>query len=249
MIPKVIMKEIDFLPSWYKNVRRQQVTYRTQYVALAGLFVIMLVSNFVTGRSVSRAQAHLISIEAMEAGAKDISGQYSGVAGQISALEKKKDILKQIDSRINIGDVLAELSFLVGNKVVLTRVELIAEKFNGQQASNAAAGFAVRSAGPGSSGKEEMFLGDVKFKVVLGGIAADASKVGEFVCRLEDSPYFCTVYPAFTRNKQVRIAASSAEGERSTGRISHEQEGSIQLNEFEIGCYLANFIEKLEDGK
>ena len=67
-----------------------------------------------------------------------------------------------------------------------------------------AAGFAVRSAGSGSGGKEELFLGDVKFKVVLGGIAADASEVGEFVCRLEDSPYFCTVYPAFTRNKQIK---------------------------------------------
>ncbi len=238
------MKEIDFLPNWYKNVRRQQVTYRTQYVALGGLFVIMLVSNFVTGRSISRAQAHLTGFEGMEVAAKGISAQYAGVAGQIAALEKKNDVLKQIDSRINIGDVLAELSFLVGKKVVLTRVELIAGKFNEQQASNAASGFAVRSAGFGSGGKEELFLGNVKFKVVLGGIAADASEVGEFVCRLEDSPYFCTVYPAFTRNKQIKIAVSSSGAVQSTGRISRDQEGSIQLNEFEIGCYLANFIER-----
>jgi hypothetical protein len=123
-------------------------------------------------------------------------------------------------------------------------VELIAEKLNEQYASNAAAGFAVRPAGFGSSGKEELFLGDVKFKIMLGGIAADASEVGEFVCRLEDSPYFSAVYPAFTRNKQVKIAGASAGGAQNTGRISREQEGSIQLNEFEIGCYLANFIEK-----
>ncbi len=238
------MKEIDFLPNWYKNVRRQQVTYRTQYVALGGLFVIMLVSNFVTGKSVSRAQAHLIGLEEMEAAAKSTSVQYGRVAGQIAGLEKKNDVLKQIDSRINVGDVLAELSFLVGRKVVLTRVELVAEKFNGQQASKGGSGSAVRPAGFGSGGKEELFLGDVKFKVVLGGIAADASEVGEFVCRLEDSPYFCVVYPAFTRNKQIKLAVSPSGAVQSTGRISRDQEGSIQLNEFEIGCYLANFIEK-----
>jgi hypothetical protein len=238
------MKEIDFLPNWYKNVRRQQVTYRTQYVALGGLFVIMLVSNFVTGRSISRVQAHLTGLEEMEAASKNVSVQYAGVAGQIAELEKKSAVLKQIDSRINVGDVLAELSFLVGKKVVLTRVELTAEKFNEQQSSNAASGFAVRPAGFGRGGKEELFLGDVKFKVVLGGIAADASEVGEFVCRLEDSPYFCTVYPAFTRNKQIKIAVSSSESVQSPGRISRGQEGSIQLNEFEIGCYLANFMAK-----
>ncbi len=238
------MKEIDFLPNWYKNVRRQQVTYRTQYVALGGLFIIMLVSNFVTGRSISRAQAHLTGLEEMASAAKGVSAQYGGVAGQIAALEKKNDVLKQIDSRINIGDVLAELSFLVGKKVVLTRVELVAEKFNEQQASKAGSGFAVRPAGFGSGGKGELFLGDVKFKVVLGGIAADASEVGEFVCRLEDSAYFCTVYPAFTRNKQIKIAVSSSGAVQSTGRISRDQEGSIQLNEFEISCYLANFTER-----
>lgn len=238
------MKEIDFLPGWYKNVRRQQFNYRTQYVALAGMFVLMLVSNFVTGRSVSRAQAQLAGVRAMEAAAKGSSARYAVITRQITALKKKADVLKQIDSRVNVGDVLAELSFLAGKKIVLTRVELIAEKFQDQQASGGAAGFAVRPAGSGGSGKEEFLLGDVKFKVVLGGIAAGASEAGEFVCRLEDSPYFCTVYPAFTRNKQIKTGSASAGQAQNGGRISREQEDNIQINEFEIGCYLANFIEK-----
>lgn len=237
------MKEIDFLPGWYKNVRRQQFNYRTQYVALTGLFVLMLVNNFVTSRSISKAQAQLAGVRAMEAVAKGSSAQYAVITRQITALKKKADVLKEIDSRVNVGDVLAELSFLTGKNIVLTRVELIAEKFQDQQASGGTAGFAVRPAG-GGGGKEEFLLGDAKFKIVLGGIAACASEVGEFVCRLEDSPYFCTVYPAFTRNKQIKIGSASAGQMQNGGRISREQEDNIQINEFEIGCYLANFIEK-----
>ena len=238
------MKEIDFLPSWYKSNRRQQITYRAQYVALAGIFVLMLVSNFVTNKSISRAQGQHVNIQPMEAAAKKVSIEYGKIASEIATLKKKADILKDIDSRVNVGDVLAELSFLVGKKIVLTKVELTAEKFQNPQTSNTSTGFAVRPAGADSGGKEELLIGDVKFKVVLGGVAAGASGVGEFVCRLEGSPYFCSVYPAFTRNKQIKIAAASAVQAQNAGRISREQEEGIQVNEFEIGCYLANFTEK-----
>ena len=237
------MKEIDFLPGWYKTVRKRQSTYRTQYVALTALFLLMLVSNFVTSRSISKAQAGLENAQSMEAAAKNISAEYARVISETAALQKKAGVLQKIDSRINIGDVLAELSFLTGKKIVLNRVELIAEKLQNQQASGAAASFAVRPAGSGSGTKEEL-PGDVRFKIVLGGIAGGASEVGKFVCRLEDSPYFCTVYPAFTRNKQIRIGSASSGQVQSAGRISREQEEGIQLNEFEIDCYLANFVEK-----
>jgi len=237
------MKEIDFLPTWYKNARRQQITYRAQYIALGGLFVLMLVSNFVTGRSISRAQGYLNSLAVKESVAKSVCAQYAKITNQIAALKKNEDILKKIDSRINVSDVLAELSFLVGRKIVLTKVELTAEKF-GDSSADGSAKYAPRPAVFGSSGKEELLLGDIKFKVVLEGIATDAKEAGEFVCRLEDSVYFCNVYLVFTRNRPIKVGAASVGQMQGSGRISRQEEGSIQLNEFEIVCYLANFTEK-----
>jgi hypothetical protein len=35
------MKEIDFLPEWYKNGRRRRMRYRTQYAVLGCIFVVM----------------------------------------------------------------------------------------------------------------------------------------------------------------------------------------------------------------
>jgi hypothetical protein len=240
---KAIMKEIDFLPAWYKSKRRQQITYHTQYVALTGMFVLMMVSNFVTGRSVSRAQAQFGSVQSMEASAKDVSAEYGRISGQIAALKKKTDVLKQIDSRINVGDVLAELSFLMNKKTVLTKVELIAEKFQNQQSSDVMGGFSVRPAGTDASGKEGLLLGDVRFKVVLGGVAAGASGVGEFISRLEDSPYFCRVYPSFTRNKLIKFGSSTSGAIQNSERITRGEEEGLGVSEFEISCYLENFKE------
>ena len=231
------MKEIDFLPGWYKNDRRQQITFRAQYVALAGIFVLMLVSNFTTSRSISKAQAQLNGVQSMEAASKDILAEYAKVTGEVAALKKKSDVLDQIDSKLVVGDVLAELSFLTGQRIVLTRVEFVAGKFTSQQSSGSGGGYAVRPAGLSSSGKEELFLSDVRYKVVLGGIAAESSEVGRFICSLEDSPYFCSVYPSFTRNRHIKLATGS------TGRISSGQGENLQVSEFEICCYLANFIE------
>jgi hypothetical protein len=72
--------------------------------------------------------------------------------------------------------------------------------------------------------------GDVGFKIVLDGVASDARDVAEFICKLEDSPYFCQVVPLFTRNKEIKITTSSA-GRR----------GGILASEFEISCKLANY--------
>jgi hypothetical protein len=79
-------------------------------------------------------------------------------------------------------------------------------------------------------------LGGVKFKVVINGVAADASDVAELVCRLEDSPYFCLVYPSFSRNKKMTV----------TKRPARED---FQVTEFEIGCYLANYEESRVSGQ
>jgi len=46
------MKEIDFLPKWYKSGRRRQISYRTQYVGLAGIFLLMNVRNLAASRSI-----------------------------------------------------------------------------------------------------------------------------------------------------------------------------------------------------
>lgn len=222
------MKEIDFLPSWYKSDRRQQISYRTQYITLGGVFVAMLLSNFVATVSISRATKKLVEDEQNAQTAAAISKEFNDVKSTVTGLEKKLNILETIDSKIDVASVLGELSFLIDKKIVLRKVELLAEKLADWPPEQPNRGSVIKAANSNFAGKKTPPLGDVRFKVVLNGVAADASEVAELTCRLEESEYFRHVYPSFSRSVIIE-AASNTVGER------------LQATEFEISCYLANY--------
>jgi len=221
------MKEIDFLPEWYKSGRRRQLSYRTQYIALVGIFVVMMVWNFIASRSVSKRQAELAQSQSNQAQVQSVSLEFDRIKNEVRELQKKADTLEQIDSRIDVANVLAEMSFLMDKKIVLSKVELHAENFVDGHKGKMKTRSGVRAARTnlGRSGKP--LLGDVIFKVVINGVAADSSNVAELVCKLEDSPYFRQVTSSW-QNREIKAGTSSA-GE------------NYQASEFEISCYLANY--------
>ena len=226
------MKEIDFLPEWYKSSKRKQFGFRAQYIALGGMFVVMVVWSLVTAYSVSEHKAELAEDRLVVAAAENITRQFNNIKTEIKELQKKAELMQKMDSKIDVTSVLAEISFLIGEKIVLNRVEFEAESLNSSQLKLTAYK-AVRTAGARTP--DENLLGRVRFKVALGGVAADAGEVAGLICRLEDSPYFCSVYPSFSRNVELKTNKNSAWAETVAGKKS------IRLSEFEIGCYLANY--------
>ena len=224
------MKEIDFLPEWYKSGRQRQISYRTQLLGLGGVLAMMIAWNFVTAHSISKARADVEQGMAMQAEAESVSQEFAGIKSEITLLRKKVKSMEEIDSRIYFADVLAELGFLIDTNIVLGKVEFDAKKFvstqKGQTQRRSAA--AVRAAGGNFAGKEALPLGDVRFRVVISGVATDASDIAELICKLEESPYFCRVYPSFSRNKDMKT----------------DKGKNFQVSEFEITCYLANYREK-----
>lgn len=57
------MKEIDFLPTWYRSSRWRHISYRTKYVGLVGIFTVMMVWNFIATHLLSKATAKLAQAE------------------------------------------------------------------------------------------------------------------------------------------------------------------------------------------
>jgi hypothetical protein len=222
------MKEIDFLPTWYKNGRQRQISYRTQYAGLGGIFVAMMVWNFVATHSLSKAAAELAHAELKSASVESAAQEYAKIKSEAAHLQEKARTIEEIDSKIDVANVLAEISFLVDKKIVLSKVEFIAEKFGDKQERKANSRSTVKVVGGDFSSKESPPLGDVRFKVLINGVASDAGDVAVLICKLEDSPYFCQVIPLFTRNKEMKTAAG-ADGEK------------FQVSEFEISCNLANY--------
>jgi len=222
------MKEIDFLPEWYKNSRRRQISYRTQYIALGCVFVMMVGWNFLASRSVSKAATELAQLKSKRAEAESASGEFARIESEVLRLQEKANILEEIDSKINVANVLAEMSFLIGEEIVLGKVELVAERFEDKHEGKLDGSSVVRAARAKFGGKPDLLPGAVRFKVVIGGIAADAADVAELICKLEDSPYFWLVYPSFSRSRTIKTKAGAA-GE------------DYKVTEFEISCYLANY--------
>ncbi|MHC4394065.1 MAG: PilN domain-containing protein [Planctomycetota bacterium] len=231
------MKEFDFLPEWYKGGRRRQISWRAQYAALGGIFVVMMVWNFIAGHSVSKAAAQLAQMVSEQTQAKNASLEFDKIKSQAEQIQEKANILEEIDSKIDVASVLAELSFLIDKKIVLSKVDFKAGKFANEQGVESGRGSLVRTARGNFGKKQILSLGGIRFQVTINGMAADVSKVAELVCRLEDSPYFRQVYPSFSRNIEIKMTTEV----KSTDKLVT---GSYGVSEFEIVCYLANYREK-----
>ena len=219
------MKEIDFLPEWYKSGRRRQIGYRAQLVGLGGIFVVMMVWSFFAVGSVSRAKAELVQMALSQGGQIGVSREFDRIRNLLKTAEERADVLEEIDSRIDVAGVLAEISFLIDKKVVLSRVEFCAERFVNEQAGRPNSVSVVRPARGNPGNKGGLSAGDVRFKVLISGVAADGSEVAKLICGLEDSPYFCQVYLSFSRNAELKALPKE----------------NFQVSEFEISCYLANY--------
>lgn len=238
-------KEIDFLPQWYRSGRRRQVSYHTQYVALGGVVVVMMVWNFVAVHSISKAEAQFAQLVTRQAEAESVSAKSAELKSELRELQRKAESIEKIDSKIDVANVLAEMSFLIDEKIVLSKVEFVAEPLPG-------ADRAVRAAETEFSNRQELPLGDVRFKVVISGIAANGSDVTALICELEESPYFCQIVPSFS-SRPAKIKAKSDVLPLSrtalAGRTPNaewavrENGGNTYVSEFEISCYLANYRE------
>ena len=248
------MKEIDFLPEWYKSGRRRQTGYRTQYIALGGVFIVMMAWNFITTHSISKAKAQFAQSAVRQTQAESASREFTMLKTEIMNLRKKAGAIERIDSRIDVASVLAEMSFLIEKKIALSKIEFIAESVIGEadkQGAQPNNNSVARAALP-KFNEKGLPLGDVRFKVVMRGIAVDAGDVAALICRLEDSPYFCQVVPSFSRNAEVKAAsypmfasgAGAGEKARDAQRDVRESGKSVQVSEFEISCYLANYREQ-----
>jgi len=231
------VKEIDFLPEWYKSGKRRQIGYRAQYAVLGGMLVVMVVWSLVATYLVSKTGRELAAAQPKQREAELVSQEFARIQSQVTKLQKKADIIAGIDSRINVANVLAELSFLIDEKVVLSRVEMVAERFvedkgaTGRRASVRVASGRRRASGADWSDPR------IRFKVVINGMAVDAGHVAELISRLEDSPYFCLVYPSFSRNSQIKGQMRRP----AAGKNDWQPPEGYQVSEFEISCYLANY--------
>jgi len=239
------MKEIDFLPEWYREGRRRQVHMRRQYATLALIFLGMMTYNVTLTQKTARATAELARFEEERVQAENMLHEYNVIAKALSDVQTKANLIERIDSKIDVASLLAEMSHVIAETVVLSRVECISEPLPGRSQGGASGESGVRTAAQAGSSGTRVSLGDTRFKIILAGVAATPADVAALVCRLDDSVYFREVYPSYSRNTEVSVPAGDARVQTPGpgGGSAAQKNETIQTSEFEITCYLANYEE------
>ncbi|MFC1633899.1 PilN domain-containing protein [Planctomycetota bacterium] len=246
------MKEIDFLPDWYRTGQKRQVNYRMQCIVLSGVFLVMVVWSLATNHSISNVKAGLTQMTAKCEQAENDSAELAEIKSELKELQGKIQSIEEIDSQIDVASVLAEISCLIDEMVVLSKIEFIAEKpeQNRVNGSGTRSSAVVRIAQAQLGPKKNLPLGRVRCKVSITGVAADASGVAELVSRLEESAYFRRVVLSFSRNTQVGNQNTASFRDVDTLRQAVEADGRagvaggrLQVSEFQINCYLGNYRE------
>ena len=236
------MKDIDFLPDWYKEGKRRRTYMRRQFIALTIIFLTMMAYNMTSGHKIARATAGLERREDQRLQAENVMHRFDALSEELAEYRVEMHTLQQADSRINLAAVLAEASHIIGRHVALSRIEFVSEPIALPRKTARRSTLAVRVAG-GSS--KTVPLGDVRYRILMAGVAANPADVGELVCQLDRSSYFQQAHFSFSRNSTVQILSNEIQESPDDGttRSSARPDETFQVTEFEIICYLANYEE------
>jgi len=193
------MKEIDFIPEWYKTGLRRRVSYHRQYTMILCLFVALLAWSYSAGNFLSTAKAMVEGARNLLDASEPFAREHAALLEEIRDLTEKAEVIERIRTRTPVENVLAELSHLIGDRVVLGSIELFSEALRQEGAKRDVVVISRRTDKDASLPDADSFT-----KVVLAGIAADAADVAALIAAMENSSYFCRIIPEYSRNKEVR---------------------------------------------
>lgn len=236
------MKDIDFLPEWYRDRRRRHSQMRRQYLALVIVFLVMMAFNLTATHRARRLAADVARWDNQRMYADVVVHEFNLITKEINQLRERADLIERIDTKIDIAAILAEISHIVGESIVLTRIDLLAEPFHPVENSGPSRGPVTRAAGRTPDMQREMPLGPARLRIVLAGVAARPADAADLVCELSQSPYFRQVNPVYYRG--TRIQADSTKSVQSQGNAAGAKTAAgLDVTAFEITCYLANYRE------
>jgi hypothetical protein len=232
------MREIDFLPEWYRASRRRQIGYRTQYIVIGGLVLIMIVWNYFTCQSVLNAKNTSLMLKSASQSAQNVVNEISKTEQDAKQLEKKLAIQNDLESRVDVASVLGEIAYLLNKDIVLSKVIIKAESFSPSKQAPAAS---IRIAGMDSADKGLISNANIRYKLTMNGIANDASDIAEIVSKFEDSPYFCNVLPVFSHNKDIKSSAQASDRFPNAKKVTTNSGTQYLVNEFQIDGFVENY--------
>lgn len=211
------MKEIDFLPEWYKTGKRRRGSYRRQYIVIAGLFATMLTWSFAASYSISAVEAQVDIMQKSLDGHHGVEAKFNQYNQAFSLLKERANRLDRLVPSVGISAIFAELSYTATDNIILTKLEITSEKFKDESGKSMSGRVGSRSR------KQEknsaMPDPESRYKIHITGVAAAAADVNSYISQMEKSQYFCLVVPELIQQMKDSTTA-----------------------DFQISCYIDNYV-------
>lgn len=216
------MKEIDFIPQWYKAGRERRRRHIRQYALMAVMFTLMVSWGFVINGHVSHVSAEVEEIQTAFEKARIRSEQAVDLKSQVAKMREKTTLLDKIEPRTKITAILGELSYLIGENVILSQLSLQNELIQNPEKKQAMTSAVVVQGGGSQKNDQDNVVPVLpsRCKVVLTGIAARPADAARLIARLEQTEYFDHVLPVFSKAKKIK---------------------DKDVTEFEIRCFVADY--------
>ncbi len=182
------MREIDFLPERIRLLRARRLNLICK-AYLATLFIAGLVATgYVLDARVDKAKQELGEFNSCLTEVQRLVDKRSSLEVELVGLYIKENISRDLGSRIDVTDLLAELETVLPKAMTLKAVKLEAVKIQVKAKRPGGINMARRpSVTMGSVPKEHTFS---RFRLLITGLAPDAIEVANFIGQLSASPLF-----------------------------------------------------------
>ena len=216
------MKEIDFIPQWYKADRERKRRYIRHYALIAILFTLMVGWGFTINGHVSRVSAEVEEIRTAFEKGRLRGEQATHLESRIAQMIQKTTLLDKIEPRTKKTAILGELSYLIDENVILSKLSLQNELIqNVEKKGTSASAAVVRVSGSQKNDQDAVIPASPSHcKVVLTGIAARPADAALLIARLEQTDYFDRVFLVYSKPKKVK---------------------DKNVTEFEVRCFVADY--------
>lgn len=200
------MKEIDFIPEWYKASQNRMKRYHRQYILLASLLTIMMAWSFIIGGYIEKVRADVEGVQAVFEKGKTKVDEGLQLEFEIAWLKRQQETLEAVTPRTALSCVIGELSYLIRGDIVLSKVVLQNEAIQTSSSKQSASTGSVVKIGSTTGQKDaaSLSLEPSRTKVRLTGIAARPADAAMLISRLEQSDYFEQETLVYSKPKKIK---------------------------------------------
>ncbi len=176
------MADIELLPHWYSQARRQRRLMIIQYICTAALLSVLTVVGYLRRHTVWETQNQVSLLETNLMQSRHQLNELAAAKKQMGLLQARQRIYQSLGTQIEPDRVLATLGRVMPTEIGLTAFDLSIEN---QQVA--------------LSSVERVT--DRRLKVHLTGVAPSDSAVGQMIERLDKVPAFANVQLTYVKGK------------------------------------------------